>query len=443
MPLGALNRHVSRRTLLKGTALAAFAAVATSCNVIPGLGAKSKLNIWTDATFAPPSDDYQTKVIEDWAKSKGIEVEVTRETGDNVEKKLQAAIESKQLPDVTQVDDGRYTRLFASNTFSDVSDLFTEFGKQWGGFYDPAVKLATKDGKQFMLPYSIDSSLLLYRNDILLEAGIKEFPKTWTEMFDTLKKLQKPPDLYGLGVPLNKPATDGENTFEMMAHSYGASLVKEDGKTLNIKTPEMKAFLTEMKRGFDLGIYPPGVTGWDNAGNNTALQDGKAIVIHNPASPLVWFRANKPDMLPKIGVAGTPAGSTGKAFNSAYIRDGFAVMKTGNQKNTDLSRELLKHLYSKDVYRGWIQLAFPAPAVKGMEDHEVWKNPQRKGFLDAAKSGVISGYPGPPTPARSELGSRVPFITLAVRMVVDKWTADQAIDELDKVARDVYGKYYK
>jgi ABC-type glycerol-3-phosphate transport system substrate-binding protein len=434
---------LTRRGFVKSTALAAFAAAALGCNVMPSLGAKQKLNVWTDATFAPPSDDYQTKVIEDWAKAKGLEVEVTRETGDNVEKKLQAAIESKQLPDISQVDNGRYTRLQGSGTFSDVSELFVKLGNQWGGWYDPAQKLATINGKQAMLPYSIDSSLLLYRNDILQEGGVKEFPKTWSEMFDTMKKLQKPPDMYGIGFQFNKPGTDAEGTFEMMAYSYGASLVKEDGKTLSVRTPEMLAFLNELKRSWELGVYPPGVTGWDNAGNNTALQDGKVIVIHNPASPLVWFRQNKPELLPKIGVAGTPAGPTGKAFNSAYIRDGFALMKTGNQKNVDLSRELLEHLYSKDVYRQWIQLAFPAPAVKGMEDHEVWKNPQRKGFLDAAKTGVISGYPGPPTEARAELGTRVPFLTMATRMVVDKWSPEQALEETDKIAKDVYGKYYK
>src|SRR5215218_5549819 len=163
-----LHAHrVTRRGFVKGTALAAFAVAVAGCNVVPGLGAKSKLNVWTDATFAPPSDDYQTKVIEDWAKEKGVEVEVTRETGDNVEKKLQAAIESKQLPDISQMDDGRYTRFHASGLLTDVSDMFTEIGKQWTSWYEPAQKLATKQGKQFLLPYSIDSSLLLYRNDVL------------------------------------------------------------------------------------------------------------------------------------------------------------------------------------------------------------------------------------------------------------------------------------
>jgi ABC-type glycerol-3-phosphate transport system substrate-binding protein len=440
MAHGVLARHLTRRTLLTSTVLGAFAVAVAGCNVVPGLGAKKKMLVWTDPTFAPASDDYQTKVIEDWAKEKGVEIEVTR---DPVDQKLQAAVESKQLPDISQVDDGRYIKYQPSGMLLDVSDLYAEFGKAWGGFYKPAEKTVTKQGKQYMLPYSIDSSLMLYRNDIFQEGGVKEFPKTWSELFDTVKKLQKPPDLYGCGFQFNKAGTDAEATFGMMALSYGATLVKEDSKTINVKTPEMKAFLTELKRSWDLGVYPPGVTGWDNSANNTSLQDGKAIVIHNPASPLVWFRNNKPEMLPKIGIAGTPAGPTGKAFNTFYLRDGFAIMQTGNQANIDLSKDLMRRLYSQEVYRQWIGLAFPAPAVAGMEDHEVWKNPQRKGFLDAAKSGVLTGYPGEPTEAYTELGSRTPFIQMAIRMVIDNWSAEQAMDELDKIARDVYSKYYK
>ena len=446
MTRSSLVRRVSRRTFLKGTALAALggaALVATGCNVLPNVGAKQKLSVWTDATFAPPSDDYQTKAIEEWAKEKGAEVEVTRETGGNIQTKLQAALESKQLPDISQVDSGRYTRFQPTGNLVDVTDLFNDFGKQWGSFYKSAEEIVNRQGKYFALPYSIDSSMMLYRNDVFQEGGVREFPKTFKELVEVGKRLQKPPDTYGVGFQFNKAGTDSENTFSMWALGHGASLQKEDSRTVNIKTPEMKSFLEELKWSWEQGVYPPGVTGWDNAGNNTALQDGKVLVIHNPASPLVWFRDNKPDMLKNIGVGSTPGGPTGKQYNEAYMRDGFALMATGDQKRIDLSKDLMRHLYSKDVYRNWIQLAFPAPAVSGMEDHDVWKNPQRKGFLDAAKVGVRAGFPGTLTPALAELQTRTPWLTMATRITVDKWTPDQAIEELDQIAKDVYGKHFK
>jgi len=144
------RRGATRRTLLRTTAIGlgaiALAPALSACGMIPGMGG-DKLTVWTDATFAPPSDDYQTEQINAWAKTKGIEVEVTREAGDAVQQKLQAAVESKQLPDISQVSDGRYVLFFPSGIYSDVSDLYAEFGKAWGGWYKPAQQLATKDGK--------------------------------------------------------------------------------------------------------------------------------------------------------------------------------------------------------------------------------------------------------------------------------------------------------
>ena len=176
--------------------------------------------------------------------------------------------------------------------------------------------------------------------------------------------------------------------------------------------------------------------------NNTALQDGKVVYIHNPASPLVWARQNRPELLPNLGVSATPAGPQGQ-FNSAYLRDGFAIMNTGDNARIELSRDLMRHLYSNEVYTKWITLAFPAPAVKGLENLEIWKNPQRGGFLEAAKTGILDGYPGRPTPALAELGNQVPVLGMVIRVIVDKWSPKQAIDELVKIAEPIYAKYYK
>ncbi len=445
MAEGLFGRRLSRRGALKlagGAALlSAFSAPLASCGGVGG-GGREKLTIWTDATFAPPSDDYQTQVIQDWATSKNVDVEVTREPGGDVQKKLQAAVESKQFPDISQVDDGRYTLLYPSGVFLDVTDMFKEVSAPYGGFYKVAQQAPTKDGKQGMLPYSIDSSLILYRKDILDANGLQP-PKTWDELYDQAARLQKPPELYGVGFQLNPAGTDAEGTYSMMALSFGASLVAADSKTITINSPEMLTFINYVKKQWDRGVYPPGVTGWDNAANNTNFQEERLVFINNPASPLVWARQNKPELLPKIGVASMPAGPTGKAFASAYIRDGWALFKNTPEKRQTLAKDLLRHLYSKEIYTKWIELAFPSPAVMGMENLDIWKNPQRGAFLEAAKTGVLGGYPGEPTPANAELGTRTPFLTMLGRVIIEKWEPKRAIEEMDKVAKEIYSKYYK
>ena len=146
-------------------------------------------------------------------------------------------------------------------------------------------------------------------------------------------------------------------------------------------------------------------------------------------------------MLPKIGVAGAPAGPKGQ-FNTAYVRDGLAIMNTGNQKRMDLSKDLMRHLYSKDVYRKWMQLAFPSPAVAGMEDHGDLEEPAAQGLPGRREDRHPAGAPGPADPRRTPSSTPVaPLISAAARMAVEGWSPEQALDELAKVAEDVFSKY--
>jgi multiple sugar transport system substrate-binding protein len=439
------QRRLSRRGALKlagGAALlSAFSGALAACGGI-GIGGKEKLTIWTDATFAPPSDDFQTEVINKWAEQKGVEVELTREPGDKIGQKLQAAVESKQFPDISQASGSRYTNYVDKDVFLDVSDLYAEVGKPWGGYYKVAEQSASFNGKQYMLPYSIDSSLILYRADLLKAAGLQP-PKTWDELYDQAAKLQKPPELYGVGFQLNPAGTDAESTYYMMGLSFGAMPVSPDGKTPTFDTPEMLTFVNYVKKQWDRGVYPPGVTGWDNAANNTNFQEERVVFIHNPASPIVWARQNKPEFLEKIGVAAMPAGPTGKAYTPAYIRDGFVLFKSTPDKRQQLAKDLMRHLFSKEVYPKWMELAFPAPAVAGMEYLDIWKDPKRGGFLEAAKTGILGGFPGPETQAWNEFGSRTPYINMLARVIVEKWDPKKAIEEQAKVQKDIYAKYYK
>jgi multiple sugar transport system substrate-binding protein len=445
MAAGLFTRRLSRRGALKvaGSAalLSAFGGSLAACGGIGG-GGREKLTVWTDATFAPPSDDYQTKVMEDWAKSKNIDIEITREPGADVAKKLQAAIESKQFPDIAQVDGGRFTLHRDKDIYLDVTDLYKEVAAPFGGFYKVAEQTATYQGKQSMLPYSIDSSLILYRADILQQAGVQP-PKTWDELFDAAAKLQKPPELYGVGFQLNPAGTDAESTYYHMGLSFGAMPVTPDSKTPTFDSPEMLKFVTYFKQQWDRGIMPPGVTGWDNNANNVNFQEERVVFINNPASPIVWARTNKPEFLPKIGVANMPAGPSGKGYTSAYVRDGFALFKATPDARQKLAKDLMRHLYSKEIYTKWVELAFPSPALQGLEGLDIWKNPQRGAFLEAAKTGILGGYPGEPNSAWSEFSTRTPYINMMARVIVEKWEPKRAIEEQAKIQKDIYAKHFK
>lgn len=449
--------RLSRRRFLKASALASGATLLAACAAPPAAPAADKpaeaapttapaageksLTVWAHRSFAPPADDVLIANINRWAEQNGVKLDLVAEIEvPTMNERTVAAIESGNLPDVSAISGGRVALHYPANVYTDLSDLYKEMSDKYGGFFRPAEQTATIDGKQWVLPYSIDTSLMYYRQDILDEKGQK-IPETWEEYVTVLKAAQTPPDIYGAGIPLNKQATDGESTFGMMMHSFGAHFVAEDGKTLTVNTPEMKQFLEFVTGPFyESGILPPGVFEWDNAGNNKAYQEETVISIDNPASVLVWALDNKPELAKVTTIKSLPAGPKGQ-FASAGTRVAWAVFNKSPEDKQAMGRDLLRYLMEPAQFEPWIAKAFAAPAVKQYESMDIWKDPQRAGFLEGAKNGIMTGYPGPITPAASELDSRVPVVSMILRVLVDKFSVDDAIAEAEKVANDVYSKY--
>jgi multiple sugar transport system substrate-binding protein len=444
------SSRLSRRGFLRaagGLSAAAFLAACAPMTVPAadsgGAAAEAKsLTIWAHRSFAPPADDVLLANIDKWGKDNGVELEVIAEIEvPTMDQRFAAAVESKVLPDVTAISGGRVALYHPANIYVDVSDLYKELADQYGGFFRAAEQTALIDGKYWVIPYSCDTSLMYYRLDILEEKGLS-IPTTWQEYADTMLAAQNPPDTYGSGIALNKAATDCEGTFGMMLYSYGSSYVEEDGKTIAINnqgTRDMVTFVVEEM--YNKGIIPPGAFEWDNAANNAAYQDETAISINNPASVLVWLLDNKPEIADVTAIQALPAGPEG-TFSSAGVRVAWAIMNTSPAEKQELGKQFLRDMMKPENFEPWIALAFAAPAVNQYEKMELWNDPKRAGFLNAAKNGVLGGYPGPITPASSELGTLVPTISMILRVIVDGWTVDQAVEEAEKVATDVYSKYY-
>jgi ABC-type glycerol-3-phosphate transport system substrate-binding protein len=446
------STRLSRRSFLRLaggavslTALAACAPVAApgaSTGGGAGEPAEAKsLTVWAHRSFAPPADEVLLASIDKWGEENGVDLEVVAEIDVPVmNDRLVAAIESKQLPDVSAVAGGRIALHYPAGLYADVSALYGELADTYGGFFGPADRMATIDGSQWVIPFSIDTSLMYYRKDILDEKGLA-LPTNWSEYVEVVKAAQTPPDIYGAGIGLNQAAGDAENTFNLMRLGYGSTTVAEDGKTITINSDATREWLDfVLNTMYAADIFPPDAFEWDNASNNAAYQNESAISIHNPASVLVWMLENKPDLAAVTAIQSVPAGPQGQ-FNSAGIRLAWAMFNTSPQEKQDLGADLLRYLMAPEQYEPWIALAFAAPPVAQYETMEIWQDPQKAGFLEGAKTGVLSGHPGPVTPAASELGTRNPSLTMVLRTVIDGWSIEEAVAEAEQVALDVYSKY--
>jgi multiple sugar transport system substrate-binding protein len=440
----------SRRTFLKvsgsAAAMAALAACAPAAaptgapGAAPPAEARS-LTVWAHRSFAPPADEILLNNIETWARENNVDLDLVAEIEvPTMNERLVAAIESRNLPDLSAIAGGRIALHYPANIYADVSDLYAELAEEYGGFFMPAELMATIDDRQWVIPYSVDTSLMHYRRDILEENGL-DVPETWDDFVHAMETAQEPPDLYGFGLGLNLAAGDSENTFRLMLLSYGGAWTDESGTEITINSEETRTWLNYVISEFwERGILPPNTFEYDNATNNADYQNGSVVAVHNPASVLVWLEENNPEMADATAIASLPAGPEG-AFNSAGIRVSWGIMNTSSEQNQELSKDLLRYLWEPEQYEPWIALAFASPALAQYEQMEMWSDPQRAGFLEAAKTGVLAAHPGPITPASSELGSRNPTLAMVLRVVIDGYTVEEAIEEAEQVALDIYSKY--
>lgn len=402
----------------------------------------TEMTVWAIRSFAPPADDVLLANIEAWASQNNVELDLVAEIEvPTLNERLAAAIESQNLPDVAEIAGDRIALHYPSGLYEDMSELYAEIGETYGGFFDVAAKMATIDGAQWAIPYSISSSLMHIRRDLLDAKGLA-IPTTWQEYTDTMAAAQMPPDIYGAGIGLNQASGDSENTFNLMRLGWGSTNTNEEGTTITIDTPETHEWLDfVVNTMYAANIFPPDVFEWDNASNNAAYQNESVVSVHNPASVLVWLKENKPDLAAATAIAGVPAGPQG-SFNSASVRVAWTTFTPVPAEKQEMGRNLIRYLYEPAQFEPWIQLAFAAPAVEQYASMEMWNDPQNAGFLDAARTGVLSGYPGPITSASSELGTRNPSLTMVLRVIVDGWSIDEAVAEAQQVGEDIYSKYY-
>src|SRR3569623_1973316 len=301
----------TRRKVL-GAAAASTAAIALGAGLAaPARAQDKKLTYWGGLIFSDDANKLLTDTINAWGAKNGVATEVVMINQNETTQKVSAAVSSNSMPDALDVGLDLGILLARQCVFSTLDDLYKKIGDAQGGWYDGVAKATDTTaiaGGRVGIPFGVNGTLLLRRKDLLEPAGFKDAPKTWDELVAQAVAVNKPP-VYGLGLALSNVG-DGNLQMSVLL-SFGGRIADDAGKKGTIKSDATKAYLTWLKDAWDKGVFPPGNTTWDGAGDNQAKLARQAAIIANTGSCGIAAKKDDPELFTGRVFSALPGGPKG------------------------------------------------------------------------------------------------------------------------------------
>jgi len=405
------------------------------------------LSFWMWNTFAPPADEIMQTKLNEWAGANGVTLEISRDSDADMASKYMPAIEAGTLPDAMFVGSGDALRLTDAQAIDPLTDLFPEIGEAHGGWQPRLDTYVTREGVVTFLPYSIDTPMVQFRQDILEQAGltVPEGQWTWDQTRDLALQASQYTEeqgskLFGWGFGVVKLTHDGWCTD--LFRNFGADLWDETGQKIILadKMEEATRALNFIKDAWDQGLFPPDAPAYDYAANNKAYLEKQAVMVINAASVYVNATQNDPELAEATGLAPKPKET--RDTTDCGLR--YTVVMSKESSNKESAIDLIKALYDKEVYAPWLEAGFVANVLKEYDSLPMWTG-KRAAFNLAAQIGTYGGFPAPyDNAAMAELtgGPDAPVGSMVVRVLIDGMSPEEAIIEADEFSKRVFEKYY-
>src|SRR6266508_1263623 len=446
------DRGFSRRKFLAG-AVGASAALAVGSPAVlaaPAVRKGASLRLWILKTYVEPTNKAIEASAQRWAEKHGAAVSVEYFTFEDMQTKYVAAIENKSTPDVGQLETGAPARFAGMGQLLDLSTFAKQMETEVGKIPANVAPVTVIDGKTYALPWYVMAPFWYVWRDVFDKHKVK-LPNTFEEAKQAAQALNRPKDnFYGMGQSWNRTA-DGYGVMQSLMYSYGAGWAGKDGKYRSIKTPAMQQVMRWATDIYKEGIQPADTLTWTGSGNNENFIAKNIAQTSN--GPSITFalenalakatdakdRKTKEEALANHLALPHPGGPGGRRMWA--IAMSFGIFK--NAKDPEAAMSLVAHLLSPDeTFRvmkdSYGQFTPVLDKARAASKEYFNKNENYRTFGRAAEWFVATGWPGPVTAAAAEVQASNVLTDMPAKVIVDKWSVDQAIDWADKKVKEIY-----
>jgi len=292
-----------------------------------------------------PRNEFMKQAAEDFMKKHPkVKIKIETFAWPEFYTKWTTGLQAGQVPDVSTALPNHVVELLQADALVPIDDVIDHIGKD--RFYTAPLTEGELDGKHYSIPLYSHAQVMWYRKDLLQAAGL-EVPKTWIELFEAAKKLNNPPQVYGLSVPMGLGDMMATRFLNFYVRSAGETLITKDGKA-NLTS---KAAIDGINYWVNMykTVSPKGSVNFKVLDQATLYYQGKTAFDFNSGFQIGGVKQNSPDLLDKIAAAPIPkinATDPEQGIETSNI----PVIVWKNSKHPEIAKAFIESLYEKEKY---------------------------------------------------------------------------------------------
>jgi len=285
----------------------------------------TNLTMWTRAATQAESQ----RLVDAYNASHKNHVNLTVIPTESYQQKVGSAAGAKQLPDLFASDIAFAPNFGSQGLWQDITSKIASL--PFASSLSPAhIKAGTVSGKEYVMPHTMDLSVLFYNKDLYVKAGLdpNKPPTTLQEFADQAAAINKlGGGIHGTYFGGNCPGCLGF-TWWPSIWADGGQVYNADGTASELASPQAKAVYAIYRKMYDDGVVAPGAKDEAGATWTGAFAKGNVGIMAMPSSTL---GSMPPALLPNIGVAPIPGVTGGE---STYV-GGDVIGISADSKHAD------------------------------------------------------------------------------------------------------------
>lgn len=219
------------------------------------IGAGESFSLWVRSDNA----NFMTPLVKKYNETHADQVKLEIIVAQELIQKLATSYSAGQAPDAVSLDLIYTPQLIKAEMLEDITD-YAKSLPYFSSLSKAHVQIASQEDRIYGLPYSAESSFIVYNKDLFKKAGLDpEKPiSNWAEFENAaLKTAALGDDIYGFYL-LGASGGWLMFTFNPLIWASGSDILSSDGLTATINTPVMKDAISMYRRMYQQGAIPEG-----------------------------------------------------------------------------------------------------------------------------------------------------------------------------------------